>query len=224
MKKIIIVFILITVFASCKKADRPECENCLDFYFESPQPENDSELNGFPSKFKGLYMDKDSIYLRIEEDRILQEYFIKFKVHKQKMDSLKSEYNLVDAKLITKDTKEKYKIYRKGDSIELAQKFIDTLFRLSYNQKAKRINGQLILNTKDSVLWKMKTISLENNILKIKEINLPEDLRKFDSVTLIKGKMLDSLSYLIKPTRREFKNILKIKNFGTDKKYKKVSK
>jgi hypothetical protein len=224
MKKKIIVFIIITVFASCKKADRPECGNCLDFYFEHPQPENDSELDRFPSKFKGIYMDKDSIYLRIEEDKILEEYFVKFRVHKQKIDSLKSEYDLIDGKLITKDTKYKYDISRKGDSIELVQKIIDTLFRLSYNQKAKRINGQLVLSTRDSVFWKIKTVSLENNILIIKEIYLQEDLRKLDSVTLIKGKMLDSLSYLIKPKRREFKNILKIKNFGTDKEYKKVSK
>jgi hypothetical protein len=34
--------------------------------------------------------------------------------------------------------------------------------------------------------------------------------------------MLDSTSYLIKPTRREFKNILKIKKLGTDQEYDKI--
>jgi len=222
MNKIFLIFVLILVLASCKKEEAFSVDGFL-FYFESPQPINDSELNSFPSKFKGLYMGKDSIFIRIEESRILREYYYKFKVHRQKMDSLRSEYDLVDGDLITKDTKDKFKVYKKGDSIELVKKNIDTLFRLSYNQKLKRINGQLVLNTRDSVFWKIRIISLEKNILRFKDIYLPEDLKKLDSLTAIKGKMLDSLSYLIKPTRREFKNILKLKHFGGDREYKIVT-
>lgn len=225
MKKIIFILVLIIASASCKKADAvAACDGCLVFYFENPQPANDSELNGFPSKFKGLYRSKDSTFLRIEEDRILREYFLNFKVHRQKMDSLKSEYDLVDGKLITRDTKDKFDIKVVGDSIELSQKITDTLFRLSYNQKVKRIDGQLVLSTRDSVFWKMKIVSLEKNVLKFKDIYLREDLSKLDSVTIIKGKMLDSTSYLIKPRRREFKNILKIKHLGAEQQFDKVLK
>ena len=222
MNKIFLIFVLILVLASCKKEEAFSVDGFL-FYFENPQPINDSELNRFPSKFKGLYIGKDSIFIRIEESRILREYYYKFKVHRQKMDSLRSEYDLVDGDLITKDTKDKFKVYKKGDSIELVKKNIDTLFRLSYNQKLKRINRQLVLNTRDSVFWKIRIISLEKNILRFKDIYLPEDLKKLDSLTAIKGKMLDSLSYLIKPTRREFKNILKLKHFGGDREYKIVT-
>lgn len=227
MKKSILIIAIITLIISCKKADAAAtelCDGCITFYFENPQPINDSELNGFPAKFKGLYMNSDSTFLRIEEDRILREYFYKFKFHRQEMDSLKSEYNLIDGKLIAKDTKEKFDIHRKGDSIELVRKDIDTIFRLSYNQKAKRINGHLVLSIRDSIFWKIRIITLEKNILKMKYIYLPQDLNKLDSVTAIKGKMLDSLSYLIKPTRKEFKNILNIKNLGEGNEYVKVSK
>lgn len=97
MKKIILIIALLIVSTACRKADAAAtCPGCFTFYFENPQPINDSELNGFPSKFKGLYMNSDSTFLRIEEDRVLREYFYKFKVHRQKMDSLKSEYDLVD--------------------------------------------------------------------------------------------------------------------------------
>jgi len=192
------------------------------FFFENPQPIDDSELNSFPSKFRGLYMSSDSTFLRIDDNGIFQEYCSKFRVPRQKLDSLKSEYDLINGKLITKDRKETFDILKKGDSIELSQRDTDTLFRLSYNQKLKRINGQLVLSTRDSVFWNIKTISLENDVLKIKNIYLPEDLRKLDSVTAIKSKMLDSLSYLIKPTKKEFKNILKIKKLGYDQEYAKV--
>lgn len=227
MKKIILILVLLVVLTSCKKADAAAtevCDGCFTFYFQNPQPDNDSELICFPDKFKGLYRNSDSIFIRIEDDRILKEYFFKFKVHRQKMDSLKSEYNLADGKLITKDTKDKFDIKVVGDSIELSQKIIDTLFRLSYNQKVKRISGQLVLSTRDSVFWTIQTIALEKDILKIRHIYLKEDLKKLDSVTVINSKMLDSTSYLMKPTRREFKDILKIKNLGTNLQYDKVLK
>ena len=224
MKKIIFILILLVISSSCKKADAAADYDGIKFYFENPQPINDSELNSFPSKFKGLYMTQDSTFLRIDDDRILREYFYKFKVHRKKMDSLKSEYNLVDGKLITKDTKEKFDIKVVGDSIELSQKNTDVLYRLSYNQKAKRIDGNLVISTRDSIFWETEIVSLENNVLRFKSIYQPEDLLKLDSVTAIKGKMLDSLSYLMKPTRKEFKSILKIKNLGVDREYTKVSK
>ncbi|MNQ57551.1 hypothetical protein D3C85_717130 [compost metagenome] len=224
MKKIILILILLVISSSCKKADAAADYDGIKFYFENPQPINDSELNSFPSKFKGLYRSKDSTFLRIEEDRILREYFLKFRVHRKEMDSLKSEYNLVDGKLITSDTNDKFDIKVVGDSIELSQKIEDTLYKLSYNEKVKRINGQLILSTRDSLFWQIEMISLEKNVLKFKSIYLPQDLQKLDSITAIKGKMLDPLSYLIKPTRKEFKNILKIKNLGNDREYTKVLK
>lgn len=227
MKKSILIIAVMVSIISCKKADAAAtelCDGCVTFYFENPQPVNDSELRRFPPKFKGLYMTSDSTFLRIDDDRIYREFFFKFRIHRLEMDSLKAEYDLVDGKLITKDTKDKFDIFKRGDSIELVTKKIDTIFRLSYNHKAKRIDGHLVLSTRDSVFWKMEVVSLDNNILKIKDIYLRDDLTKLDSVTVIKGKRLDSISYLIKPTRREFKNILKIKHLGTDLEYKKVSK
>ncbi|KRD09938.1 hypothetical protein ASE21_09440 [Flavobacterium sp. Root901] len=112
----------------------------------------------------------------------------------------------------------------KGDSIELIQKQIDTLFRFSLYNKAKRIDGQLILSRKDSIFWTSQFLSIQNNTIKFKRLCEEKDLRKLDSVTKTKGKMLDSTSYLVKPTRSEFKKILKIKNLGFDREYKKISK
>ena len=223
MKKAIYFLVILVSIISCKKADAEAmCDGCFTFYFVNPQPDNDSDLNGFPSKFKGLYKNTDSTFLRIEEDRILREYYFKNRIHKKFLDSLKSECQITGNQLIIKETKQRVDMHLKGDSIELVRKDIDTIFRFSYNQKAKRINGHLVLSTRDSIFWKIRIMALEKNILKIKNIYLPEDLKKIDSVTAIKGKMLDSLSYLIKPTRKEFKNLLNIKNLGSDQEYTKI--
>ena len=224
MKKTILIIAIITLIISCKKADFPACDDCVVLFFENPQPNKDSELDRFPNKFRGLYMNTDSTFIRIEESRILKEYFYKFKVNKLTLDSTKSEYDIVDGKFITKDTKDKFDMLSKGDSIELIQKHIDTLFRFSLYEKAKRIDGQLILSRKDSIFWRIEFLSIDKSKLKFKNLHERADLKKLDSATKVKGKMLDSTSYLIKPTRSEFKKILKIKNLGFDQEYNKVSK
>ena len=107
MKKIFLILITIVLSSSCKKADAA-AESVVDsftFYFEEPQPINDSELNGFPSKFKGLYMASDSTFLRIEDDRILREYFYKYRFHKSFLDSLKEKYEIMNDQIIDKEKK-----------------------------------------------------------------------------------------------------------------------
>lgn len=226
MKKLVLILAIIVLISSCKKADAAaECAfGCVTFYFESPQPDKDSELDRFPNKFRGLYINADSTFIRINEDRILREYYYKFKIHKIYLDSLKVKGDIVDGKFIMKNTKDKFDILYKGDSIELIKKDIDTLFRFSLYEKAKRIDGQLILSKKDSIFWNVEFLSIDKDTLKFKNLNDLKDLKKLDSVTKIKGKKLDSISYLIKPTRGEFKKIFKIKDLGYDAEYKKVSK
>lgn len=211
------------MFHAKKVRIRP-CPDCFIFYFENSQPENDTELDHFPVRFRGLYIDKDSSFLRIKEDRMIYKYFGTYKIHKIEFDSIKEEFTIIGNEATNKTTQEKSVIHIKGDSIEFKETFLDTFFRLSYYNKLKRIDGQLVLSKKDSIFWTTEIMSLNNKTLKIKEIYLPGDLKKLDSITEIKGEKLDSMSYLIKPTRSEFKKILRIKKMGTDSEYKRISK
>nr|WP_315240350.1 hypothetical protein [uncultured Flavobacterium sp.] len=224
MKKSILMLILVISFGACKKVRMRPCPDCFFFYFENPQPVNDTELDHFPYKFRGLYIDKDSSFLRIEEDRIIAKYFGKHKMDKIEFDSIKQDFKIEGNLVTEKNSDKKMYIHIKGDSIEFTEPYIDTIFRLSYYQKLKRIDGQLVLSIKDSIFWKTQFFSLKNKTLKIKEIYLPDDLKKLDSVTVVKAEKVDSISYLIKPTRSEFKKILKIKKLGFDQEYKRISK
>ena len=111
-----------------------------------------------------------------------------------------------------------------GDSIEFSQKEIDTLFIFSDKQKAKRINGKLVISDKDSIYWQSKLVYLNKDELVIKYLYSDDDLRKLDSITKIKSKKIDSTTYVISPSRSEFKRFFEVTNFGFDIKYKKVSK
>ena len=219
MKKYILLLGLLA-FLSCKKA----VPAGLDFYFENPQPINDAELSKIPNKFQGLFMSSDSVFLTIKENIILEESFYKFKFPLKDMDSLKNEYIFSNGKCISKDKKEVYDYRQLKDSIEFSNKQIDTFFMFSNTQKAKRFDGQLVLNYKDSIYWTIKSIRLENNSLKIKYIYSEEDLKRLDSLTKVKSTMIDSSSFIIKPSRNEFKRILNLKHLGSDIEYKKILK
>ena len=220
MKKYFLVLGLVFI-VSCKRAEEPAG---LNFYFENPQPILDSELTRFPIKFQGLFMNSDSVFLHIKENVILKESFFKHKFHNKDMDSLKNEFDYSQGKYTIKSTNEIFDFRQLTDSTELFTKKIDTFFIFSNSQKAKRINGYLVLNTKDSIYWRIKLINLEKNILKIKYIYSEEDLKRLDSLTKLKSKMIDSTNYILKPSRREFKSILDLKHLGEDKQYKKVPK
>jgi len=221
MKKYIFLIAILLLF-SCKEVAREPLGN--EFYFSHPQPVNDSELLKFPIGFRGLFMNADSLYLEINESTVLQKYINRFRIHSRELDSIKSEFKINGNVFVSRMNNEIY--YRKdiGDSIQFSNTQIDTFFFFSDVQKAKRISGHLILNEKDSIYWRIKILNIEKNVLKLKYIYSDEDLKKIDSMTKIKSQKIDSSSYILNPTRREFKKILRLKNLGEEQQFKKVSK
>lgn len=221
MKKYFLVLGLLA-FLSCKKAEA--VPSGLNFYFENPQPINDAELSKIPGKFQGLFMNPDSVYVNVQENLILKEYYNKFRFHKKDFDSIKMDFDKVGDRYISKLNKDVFECKYFKDSIEFSNKQIDTFFVFSDSQKAKRFDGKLVLNYKDSVFWTINSIRLEKNILKIKYMYLEEDLKRIDSLTKVKSTMIDSSSFIIRPSRNEFKRILNLKHLGSDLEYRKISK
>lgn len=221
MKKIIKFFGFVFLFVSCKQSEFPEGNT---FFFENPQPINDSELSAIPNKFQGIYMNSDSVYLNIKKNIIYTESEFKFRIHKNQIDSLKQDFYIENGMYISKNKNEVFNSKVIGDSIELAYKDIDTFFSFSYIKKLKRINGHLVLSQKDSIYWKVKLISLNRNTLTVKQLYSDDDLKQMDSITKNHSKRIDSTSFIINPSRREFSKFFELKNFGFDQKFEKVSK
>lgn len=223
MKKLLILLIATLFFASCKEraAEHPIGNT---YYYQEPQPINDSELNSIPNKYLGLYVNEDSIYLNVSKRMIAEESFFKFRIHKNSLDSLSNELIKINGKYKFKNETTFLEDKIIGDSIEFSQKEIDTLFVFSDKQKAKRINGKLVISDKDSIYWQSKLVYLDKDEMVIKHLYSDDDLRKMDSITKIKSKQLDSTTFLISPSRAEFKRFFEVKNFGFDQKFKKVQK
>ena len=219
MKFYLLVLISINFF-SCKRAE--EAPSGLSFYFENPQPINDAELSKIPNKFQGLFMNSDSLYLNVKDSMMFKESYDKFRFPKSEFDSMKMNFDKVGDKYISIFNKDVFDCKYLKDSIEFSNKRIDTFFIFSDRNKAKRFDGKLNLNYKDSIYWTVKSISVEKNSLKIKYIYSEEDLKRIDSLTKVKSTMIDSSSFIIKPSRNEFKRILNLKKLGGEFEYKKV--
>lgn len=217
MKKFILLMSIL-LFISCKET-RIEGDN---LYFENPQPFESSELSTIPNIFLGLYQDKDSVFLKIDKNLITRYRFEKSNIHERDLDSMKNDFILRKDKIIFKETNLVFTRKKLGDSIQLEHKNIDTIFQFSASQKVKRYKGNLILNSKFENYWKVNLLTFENKILKFKYFT-ESDLAFIDSLTINKSILIDSFSYLLKPTKKEFRKILK-KDFTTELAYKKVDK
>jgi len=220
MKHLLLFFSIICLF-SCKNQKAEIVGN--EFYFNSAQPINDLELNKIPNKFIGLYMNSDSLLLAITKEVMFYESSRKFRIHQSKWDSLKTEFDFVNDRYIFKNTNQVFDCKKIGDSLELNSIQRDTFFTFSNNKKVKRINSNLIINQRDSTYWKIKIYTLKKDILTVKQLYSDTDLRKMDSITRIKSMMIDSTSFLISPTKTEFKKFLNLKDFGYESSFKKIN-
>jgi hypothetical protein len=220
MKNIVFIIVLI-LFVSCKEVDA-NLEG-ITLCFENPQPINDSELNKIPNKFHGIFRNKDSSIVTINNYYIVKKRDNKFKIANSELDSLNNDFNVRENKIISKIGGEIFEYRKLKDSIEIIDKSnIDTLFRFNQNHKAKRINGYLILNQKGDDYWTIRILNIKDNILIFNYLNADEDLKRMDSITKIKSVMIDSSTYIVKLYRNEFSKILKLNEFGYKQEFSRV--
>jgi len=78
------ILFLLPLFFSCKETGYV---SNVDLYFNTPQPSNSNELRKFPSKYRGAYLNSDSLLLKINENEIVAEEYYEFKIYKKLLDS-----------------------------------------------------------------------------------------------------------------------------------------
>lgn len=214
MKKYLFFVICVIVLISCgEKTPVGETE----FHFDKPQPINDSELTSIPSKFIGKYSNSRDKILIVSESAIYEQ--INASYPKAMIDSLGFFKN---GKLTTHDTREILDAEIKGDSIYIKGIFVDTIFKFSQVHKMKRINGSLVVSSKDSIFWRANIISSTEDSLKIKYLTDKEDYNQIKLLVRNIKTNEDTTIVKINPTRREFGKILKIKKFSWERAYKKI--
>lgn len=179
-----------------------------------------SELNHLPNKFIGNYINQDSTYLIIEKQLIYYKWRTKNNISFSEFNLLKDSLKIVNNKIFFDD---EFVEFRKlKDSVEIIDTNFDTLFSISESNKAKRIKGSIILNTKDSVYWRIKFLTLNKSTLSLMTLVSDKDLDRIDSLSKIKVQKIDSSKNIIELTKTEFKKMLTLKKLGYIQEYKKL--
>ena len=213
-----ILLLLLLVLFSCKNISEVPTET--DFSFSQKQPINGSKINHFPKNLIGYYMNIDSTYLIVTNKEFIYKWIRKNNTSLEDFEKIKDSSKIVGNKVYFKN--DFFEFRKLKDSIEITSMNYDTIFSISENQIAKKIRRSIVLNTKDSIFWKIKIVNLNKNILTIKSLTSFNDLNRIDSLLKTKVQKIDSTRNIIQLTRKELKNMLKLEKFGYDQNFRKI--
>ena len=197
MRKIVII-----CFLFCFSCKNKIAEFAFDQYlvFYKTQPENQDFLKKFPIKFRGTYTESDTLFYIINEKMITTETVFKIEIKQSDRDSVIKKIKLADTNL--------FKIIQKSNHYFLEEKIIDTLFEISPTQVLKKLDNKLILNYKDSLYWKIQILNLDKKKLSINHIGSYLNRKKLDSISITKSIAIDSIHFLVNPSKAEMKNFM----------------
>jgi hypothetical protein len=211
MKNILAAFGLVLLAAGCGNNDT--------IYFDKPQPENVRDLDRIPSSYIGSYIGKDSSVLSIDKRLIVRQYVKVWAISKKEADT--SEV------VLDKETKEKYRTRVSKDSIYLYENVKDTLFSLADGNIARKFKRSLVLNEKHSDnLWSIKLLKLRGGVLRIMDIESKKIFNRLaaemDNEVVRDSARKDTVKMILKPTKKQFKTILKLEDSLVKGEYVKV--
>ncbi|MSP84206.1 MAG: hypothetical protein EXR18_00040 [Flavobacteriaceae bacterium] len=216
---VLIGFFCVSIL-SCKKAEEVPYEGVV-FLFNEIQPMDDNVIVSIPYRFTGSYINIDSTYLVVSKKDVFYKWIDKNKISFELFETLKDSMKVVQNKMYFQDNT--FLEYRKlKDSVEIKEIKYDTIFSISYSQKVSKINRTFVLNTKDSIYWKIRLITFGNKNLKLRDLYSVNDIRRIDSLSKIKSIKLDSTKNLFQLSKKEFRTMLALKYLGFERNYKKV--
>lgn len=220
-KNLVLITIISISFISCKRIEAIPFEGVV-FLFNEIQPADDNEIAYFPNRFIGNYVNNDSTYLIVGKKDVFYKWIEKNKISFELFETLKDSMKLVQNKMYFKDNS--FLEYRSlKDSIEIKEIKYDTIFSISENQKVFKMNRTFVLNTKDSIYWKLQLITFDKRNLKIKDLYSLDDIRRIDSLSKIKSTKIDSVKNVFQLSRWEFRKMLTLKNLGYERNFKRIN-
>ncbi|WP_282787503.1 hypothetical protein [Flavobacterium croceum] len=210
MKKVFIVLVLFFVY-SCKDS---ALENTF-IYFNQPQPQNVDIVNEIPLKFQGKFSLNFNESIIVKPKCILKEITEDFLKKRTTLDSLNLRYE--SGYVIEKETGKKHEASIKNDSIYWKTSINDTLFSFANNEIIKVYKSSLILNREINNLYQVNILSFSTTYNKYLQLGTLKDAYKIEKQLHIPREVVmnqqDTAYVLLKPTRADFRKLLRMKEF-----------
>lgn len=194
--------------------------------FEKPQPLGKRNLKEFPKKYRGKYINLiDSSILIINSKIIIREWRQFTTILK---DSLFAELDTIFEKDTVIKLSENWLINVKfnGDSAKIKSKREHVVFSITDKNKLRKYKGYLFLNNYlYENAWDVEVLKKNNGSLMFEKLVYASEidsLIEIVNVEMLTDTLTDEVrEYLLKPKRRELRQILKAKKEGRT--YKKMS-
>jgi hypothetical protein len=199
--KLILNLIIITSLFAC---DPPVT-------FNEPQPVDTDNLSKFPKRLRGKYLSlSDSSYLEINEKLMQRIYDFDQTMHTNQLDS---NSQLLGDTLINLQSNSRELIKRNGDSIIIHVHYIDTLFKINYDNVVRKFKGYYFLNKRyDKESWEVQKMKLSKGKLMISSISDKNDIENLKTVT---ESTQDTVApYKFTATKKQFKEFVRNSGFS----------
>lgn len=210
MKNIILIAGILLFFSACK----PKHAQMIGISFNQPQPEGINNLREIPASYRGNFYDKDSNQLKINKDYFILKYVEITKISKHEADTSK-DCQIENQHITIKSLNVKWPFTIKNDTLYMKHYYPDTLYNFN-TDIIRKFKGYLILNKKYDDLWSVQIVSIKSKELKILNF-FPEDI--FEKLTKISNSEVQTdetktvlVKRFLKPTRKQFENLLNYKD------------
>lgn len=197
--------------------------------FETSQPEDVNAKKSFKKNIQATYINCNDTndQLVISDKLILNIISFKFKMHRNEIEldsSISIDLNNDDQLIKVLKEEVGWTSTIIGDTVTSFFQSSDTLFRLSNEHILKRLKGSYFLNYKLAESnWRVKRMDLKKDTLLIGEITPSDTLLQFDFISkteeLNEADSTKKVEYIAKPSKREFKKLLKPNSFEKTKCY-----
>lgn len=212
-----ILLIAILFLFSCNDNNRVK--------FEKPQPASVRELKHFGKDIQGVYVkySNPNKTMAIFPDYIATNLHIQFRIGRFGLQLDSSAHFDInnDSALIAYFKQQNVDARITGDTIVYSQSIVDTIFMITENHILKRYKRNYFLNYKfDDNYWRVKKIKVRGDTLYVGEIYPNDSLLHYDYASLdtnINEK--HAKEYILSPSKREFKKLMRSKAFAITEKY-----
>lgn len=187
--------------------------------FSETQPENSRSLKFFPNKLIGNYYDSENeIDLEITNSMIIKKSTLKDTFNVKVLSEVEV---LKGDTLVNTKTFEKTFVKKLNDTLFTNILFKDTIFSINKENVLKKMKGYYFLNIKHSEKnWVVKKLHLKNGLLNLNDISTNEEIEMLEEIT--ETKKDSSKTFVIKPTKKQFREFVKKNGFSKGEVYIKI--
>ncbi len=184
--------------------------------FSETQPENSKSLKFFPKKLIGNYYDSENeIDIEITNSMIIKKSTLKDTFNVKVLSEVEV---LKGDTLVNTKTFEKTFVKKINDTLFTNILYKDTIFSINRENVLKKMKGYYFLNIKYSENnWIVKKLHLKNGLLNLNDISTKEEIQMLEEIT--ETKKDSSTIFVIKPTKKQFREFVKKNGFSDGEVY-----